>query len=55
MYPFKYRAVCMGVATAANWTWNFLISFFTPFVRPWVSLTKKKTTRMARKQQAAKT
>jgi SP family sugar:H+ symporter-like MFS transporter len=22
----------MGVATAANWTWNFLISFFTPFI-----------------------
>jgi hypothetical protein len=22
MYPFKYRAVCMGVATAANWTWT---------------------------------
>ncbi|KAI3156190.1 hypothetical protein DTO046C5_7980 [Penicillium roqueforti] len=32
MYPFKYRAVCMGIATAANWTWNFLISFFTPFI-----------------------
>jgi SP family sugar:H+ symporter-like MFS transporter len=32
MYPFRYRAVCMGVATAANWTWNFLISFFTPFI-----------------------
>jgi SP family sugar:H+ symporter-like MFS transporter len=22
----------MGIATAANWTWNFLISFFTPFI-----------------------
>ncbi|KAJ5993949.1 hypothetical protein N7451_009673 [Penicillium sp. IBT 35674x] len=32
MYPFRYRATCMGVATAANWTWNFLISFFTPFI-----------------------
>ena len=32
MYPFRYRATCMGIATAANWTWNFLISFFTPFI-----------------------
>lgn len=22
----------MGVATASNWLWNFLISFFTPFI-----------------------
>jgi len=22
----------MGLATASNWTWNFLISFFTPFI-----------------------
>ena len=22
----------MGMATAANWTWNFLISFFTPYI-----------------------
>lgn len=32
MYPARYRAVCIGLATAANWTWNFLISFFTPFI-----------------------
>ncbi|KAE8149108.1 general substrate transporter [Aspergillus avenaceus] len=32
MYPARYRAVCIGIATAANWTWNFLISFFTPFI-----------------------
>ncbi|KAJ5666792.1 Low-affinity glucose transporter HXT1 [Penicillium macrosclerotiorum] len=32
MYPFRYRATCTGIATAANWTWNFLISFFTPFI-----------------------
>ncbi|KAL3469064.1 general substrate transporter [Aspergillus californicus] len=32
MYPARNRAVCIGLATAANWTWNFLISFFTPFI-----------------------
>lgn len=32
LYPARYRATCMGVATASNWTWNFLISFFTPFI-----------------------
>lgn len=32
LYPARYRAVCIGIATAANWTWNFLISFFTPFI-----------------------
>ncbi|KAL4897938.1 putative MFS monosaccharide transporter [Aspergillus ambiguus] len=32
MYPSRYRAICIGIATAANWTWNFLISFFTPFI-----------------------
>ena len=32
LYPARYRAICIGIATAANWTWNFLISFFTPFI-----------------------
>jgi SP family sugar:H+ symporter-like MFS transporter len=32
LYPTRYRAICMGIATAANWGWNFLISFFTPFI-----------------------
>ncbi|KAK3702034.1 hexose transporter hxt5 [Vermiconidia calcicola] len=32
IYPTSYRAKCMGMATASNWTWNFLISFFTPFI-----------------------
>lgn len=32
LYPARYRATCMGLATASNWTWNFLISFFTPFI-----------------------
>ncbi|KAI9738345.1 MAG: hexose transporter hxt1 [Cirrosporium novae-zelandiae] len=32
MYPARYRATCNGLATASNWLWNFLISFFTPFI-----------------------
>jgi SP family sugar:H+ symporter-like MFS transporter len=32
LYPSRYRAICMGLATASNWTLNFLISFFTPFI-----------------------
>jgi MFS transporter, SP family, sugar:H+ symporter len=32
IYPTRYRAICMGLATASNWIWNFLISFFTPFI-----------------------
>ena len=32
LYPSRYRAISIGIATAANWTWNFLISFFTPFI-----------------------
>ncbi|KAL2815658.1 general substrate transporter [Aspergillus granulosus] len=32
LYPGPTRAVCIGIATAANWGWNFLISFFTPFI-----------------------
>ena len=32
MYPSRYRASCMALATAANWAWNFLISFFTPYI-----------------------
>ncbi len=32
LYPSRYRAVAMGLATSANWIWNFLISFFTPFI-----------------------
>lgn len=27
MYPLRYRAPCMALATASNWLWNFLISF----------------------------
>lgn len=32
MYPAKYRAQAMSLATASNWTWNFLLAFFTPFI-----------------------
>ncbi|QUC17530.1 uncharacterized protein UV8b_01771 [Ustilaginoidea virens] len=32
LYPLRYRSVCMGLATASNWLWNFLISFFTRFI-----------------------
>lgn len=31
-YPLRIRAKGMSVATAANWLWGFLISFFTPFI-----------------------
>jgi SP family sugar:H+ symporter-like MFS transporter len=27
IYPSRYRAKCMALATASNWTFNFLISF----------------------------
>ncbi|KAI1152881.1 general substrate transporter [Nemania diffusa] len=32
MYPTRYRAPCMALATASNWFFNFLISFFTRFI-----------------------
>lgn len=32
LYPAKYRAPCMALATATNWFWNFMISFFTRFI-----------------------
>ncbi len=32
LYPARYRASAMAVATASNWFWNFMISFFTPFI-----------------------
>ncbi|KAK6204391.1 sugar transporter 1 [Scheffersomyces amazonensis] len=31
-YPLRIRAKSMAIATAANWLWGFLISFFTPFI-----------------------
>ncbi|KAK7983507.1 hypothetical protein PG989_010909 [Apiospora arundinis] len=32
LYPAKYRAPCMALATMSNWFWNFMISFFTRFI-----------------------
>lgn len=32
IYPTRYRAKCIALATASNWVWNFLISFFTPYI-----------------------
>lgn len=32
LYPARYRAPAMGLATASNWIWNFLVSFFTRFI-----------------------
>ncbi|KAF2035340.1 general substrate transporter [Setomelanomma holmii] len=32
IYPSRYRAKCMALATASNWVFNFLISFFTPYI-----------------------
>ena len=32
IYPGRYRARAMALATASNWLWNFLLAFFTPFI-----------------------
>ncbi|KAI0017737.1 general substrate transporter [Xylariomycetidae sp. FL0641] len=32
LYPARYRGPCMALATASNWFWNFMISFFTRFI-----------------------
>lgn len=32
MFPYRYRAVAMACATSANWFWNFMLAFFTPFI-----------------------
>ena len=32
IFPSRYRATAMALSTASNWTWNFLISFFSPFI-----------------------
>ncbi|OKL63482.1 hypothetical protein UA08_01966 [Talaromyces atroroseus] len=32
LYPSEFRARAMSIATAANWLWNFLLAFFTPFI-----------------------
>ncbi|KAG9231942.1 putative hexose transporter 2 [Amylocarpus encephaloides] len=32
IYPARYRSACLAIATASNWLFNFLISFFTTFI-----------------------
>lgn len=32
MFPYRYRAAGMSLATSSNWLWNFLLAFFTPFI-----------------------
>ncbi|CCH41271.1 Hexose transporter 2 [Wickerhamomyces ciferrii] len=32
LYPIRIKSKGMGLATAANWLWGFLIGFFTPFI-----------------------
>jgi SP family sugar:H+ symporter-like MFS transporter len=32
LYPARYRATCMGLATASNWILNFLISLFSTVI-----------------------
>ncbi|KAI9646848.1 hexose transporter hxt5 [Ciborinia camelliae] len=32
LYPARYRASCMALATASNWLLNFIISFCTTFI-----------------------
>lgn len=32
LYPARYRAICMAMATATNWLFNFLISFFSTMI-----------------------
>lgn len=31
-FPMRTRARQAAIATTSNWTWNFLISFFSPFI-----------------------
>ncbi len=32
MFPYRYRATAMALATSSNWLWNFLLAFFSPFI-----------------------
>jgi SP family sugar:H+ symporter-like MFS transporter len=32
LYPARYRAICIAIATASNWLFNFLISFFSTLI-----------------------
>jgi SP family sugar:H+ symporter-like MFS transporter len=37
IYPIRIKSKAMGIATAANWIWGFLIAFFTPFITSTIS------------------
>lgn len=32
MFPSRVRAYAVAIATCGNWSWNFLLGFFTPFI-----------------------
>ena len=32
IYPTRYRSQCISLCSASNWTFNFLLAFFTPFI-----------------------
>lgn len=32
VFPLRVKSKCMALASASNWLWGFLISFFTPFI-----------------------
>lgn len=32
VFPLRVKSKCMSLASASNWLWGFLISFFTPFI-----------------------
>lgn len=32
VFPLRVKSKCMALASASNWMWGFLISFFTPFI-----------------------
>ena len=32
IYPSRYRAKYMALATASKWVWKFLIGFFTSYI-----------------------
>lgn len=32
MYPLRTRSHSSAIATTGNWMWNFILTFFTPFI-----------------------
>jgi SP family sugar:H+ symporter-like MFS transporter len=31
-FPLRVRPKCIALGSAANWLWNFLLSYFSPFI-----------------------